>query len=286
MSRTLTVLATGPQALVQDRGRPGHAHLGVPPSGALDPVSLGLANRLVGNDGDAAGIEVLIGGLAVRASASCTAAVTGPYAPVRRNGRDVDSPVHLAPGDELAIGRAEHGLRVYLAVSGGVDVRPVLGSRAADLLSGLGPGPLAVGDVLPLGAARGVPVGADVLVPVRIPPELVVPVLLGPRHEWFDNPAAQLDKGNWAVSEKSNRVGLRLEGTSLVRTESTRYSELPSEGLVTGAVQVPADGRPVVFLADHPTTGGYPVIGVVAPQVLHQLGQARPGTRVRFRPQG
>ncbi|MEU4806684.1 biotin-dependent carboxyltransferase family protein [Actinosynnema sp. NPDC023587] len=279
-------MRTGPQALVQDLGRPGHAHLGVPPSGALDRPSLRLANRLVGNPEDAAGLELLLGGLVLRANTSCTVAVTGPSTTVRVGGRDRDSPVHLRPGDELTIGTPSRGLRCYLAVSGGIAVPAELGSRAADVLSGLGPAPLRPGDELPLGPPTGVPTGADVLPPLDIPDELVVPVLLGPRDDWFDDPAGQLRTGRWSASERSNRVGLRLQGTALARTAAHRGRELPSEGLVTGAVQVPADGQPVVFLFDHPTTGGYPVVGVVPPDALPLLGQARPGTAVRFRPHG
>ncbi|MEU4763811.1 biotin-dependent carboxyltransferase family protein [Actinosynnema sp. NPDC023794] len=285
-SRTLTVLRTGPQTLVQDLGRPGNAHLGVPPSGALDPHSLTLANRLVGNPEDAACLEVLLGGLSLRANASCTAAVTGPSTPALVNGVLRDSPLHLAPGDTLTLGTPSGGLRSYVAVSGGIAVPAELGSRSTDLLSGLGPAPLRPDDELPLGDPTGVPVGVDVLVPARTPDDLVVPVLLGPRDDWFDDPARRLREGRWTVSDRSNRVGLRLTGTALDRTACRVGQELPSEGLVTGAVQVPADGRPVVFLADHPTTGGYPVIGVVAAHVLPLLGQARPGTRLRFAPRG
>ncbi|QQQ76190.1 biotin-dependent carboxyltransferase family protein [Saccharothrix sp. 6-C] len=285
-SRTLTVLRTGPQALVQDLGRPGHAHLGVPPSGALDRPSLALANRLVGNPEDAAGLEVLLGGLSLRADASCTVAVTGPATPVLVDGVPRDSPLHLAPGDTLTLGTPSGGLRCYVAVSGGVAVPADLGSRSTDLLSGLGPAPLRPGDELPLGDPTGVPVGVDVLVGVRVPDELVVPVLLGPREDWFDDPARRLRDGRWTVSDRSNRVGLRLTGTAVDRAACRVGQELPSEGLVTGAVQVPADGKPVVFLADHPTTGGYPVIGVVAARALPLLGQAPPGTRLRFAPQG
>ncbi|WP_447004722.1 biotin-dependent carboxyltransferase family protein [Saccharothrix isguenensis] len=280
------MLRTGPQALVQDLGRPGNAHLGVPPSGALDQPSFTLANRLVGNPENAAGLEVLLGGLALRANASCTVAVTGPATPALVNGVARDSPLHLAPGDTLTLGTPQAGLRSYVAVSGGITVPAELGSRSTDLLSGLGPAPLRPGDELPLGDPTGVPVGVDVLVPVQVPGEVVVPVFLGPRDDWFDDPARQLREGRWTVSDRSNRVGIRLTGTALDRTEDRVGRELPSEGLVTGAVQVPADGHPVVFLADHPTTGGYPVIGVVPEHALPLLGQARPGTPLRFTPQG
>ena len=279
--RALEVLATGPAALVQDLGRPGYAHLGVPPSGALDAPALRLANRLTGNPEDTAGIEALLGGLSVRANCSCTVAVTGPPVAVTVDDRAVGShvPVHLAAGRTLTIAPPQAGLRCYLAVSGGIDVEPELGSRSRDVLSEIGPPPLKPGDVLPLGERRGIPAGEDELTAPRVHADLVVPVQLGPRDDWFADPAGQLAR-TWTVTPESNRVGLRLDGEPLRREKN---DELPSEGLLTGAIQVPPSGSPVVFLADHPTTGGYPVIGVVAPGSLPALAQARPGTTVRFR---
>lgn len=281
MRRSITITRTGPQALVQDLGRPGHAHLGVPPSGAVDPDSLRLANRLVGNDETAAGLELLLGGAQLTAEASCTVAVTGPAVLVWIDGKLADShqPVHLAKGSTLEIGTPDTGLRSYLAVSGGIDTPVELGSRSTDLLSGIGPEPLRDNDVLELGTP-GPAIGADVVPPLRAPQELDVPIRLGPRDDWFDDAETQLRQGSWTVSDRSNRVGVRLSGTRLNR----RDGEIPSEGMITGAVQVPPDGQPVVFLNDHPTTGGYPVIGVVDRDHLRFLGQARPGTSVRFRP--
>ncbi|HVV13950.1 biotin-dependent carboxyltransferase family protein [Amycolatopsis sp.] len=279
--RSLEVLEVGPSALVQDLGRTGLGHLGVPPSGALDVPALRLANRLVGNPEAAAGLELLLGGFSVRANASCTVAVTGPPVSVAVGDRPAGShsPVFLAAGQTLRVGTPDTGLRCYLAVSGGIAVEAELGSRSRDVLSEIGPPPLAPGDVLPLGTPQGVPTGEDELAASRAPLELVVPVLLGPRDDWFDDAARQLAT-RWTVTAQSNRVGLRLDGTPLRRKEDR---ELPSEGLVTGAIQVPPNGLPVVFLADHPTTGGYPVIGVVAAKALPALAQARPGTGVRFR---
>ncbi|GHG36264.1 allophanate hydrolase [Amycolatopsis bullii] len=275
------MLDPGRYALVEDLGRPGYAHLGVAPSGALDTASLRLANRLVGNAEAAAGIEALLGGLSVRFTAAVTAAVTGPPVDVRIDGRSTGShaPLAVRAGQTLTLGTPSAGLRCYLAVSGGIAVEPVLGSRSRDVLSGIGPPPLRAGDVFPLGEP-GIPVGADVVVPVRAPGELVVPVTLGPRDDWFDDPAGGLSAG-WTVTAESNRVGLRLDGTPLRRAID---GELPSEGVVTGAIQVPPNGLPVVFLADHPTTGGYPVAAVVGTAALSALAQARPGTRIRFRP--
>ncbi|MGK3200344.1 biotin-dependent carboxyltransferase family protein [Amycolatopsis sp. MEPSY49] len=274
------MLDPGPYALVEDLGRPGYAHLGVAPSGALDTASLRLANRLAGNPATAAGIEALLGGLAVRLTASATVAVTGPVVDVRVDGRSFGShvPVPVRAGQTLTVGTPSTGLRCYLAVSGGIAVEEVLGSRSRDVLSGIGPAPLKGGDVLPLGEP-GIPAGADVIVPAPAPAELVVPVTLGPRDDWLDDPARGLSAW-WTVTAESNRVGLRLDGTPLRRAID---GELPSEGVVTGAIQVPPSGLPVVFLADHPTTGGYPVAAVVRPAALSALAQARPGTRVRFR---
>jgi biotin-dependent carboxylase-like uncharacterized protein len=283
VNRSITILKTGPQALVEDLGRPGHAHLGVPPSGAIDPHSLTLANRLVGNDETAAGLELLLGGAHLRADASCTVAVTGPNVEVRVDGRLADShqPVHLAAGATLQIGTPQTGLRTYAAISGGIDVPKELGSRSTDLLSGIGPEPLRDNDVLPLGMP-GPANGADVVPPHQALQTLVIPIRLGPRDDWFDDAETQLRQGSWTVSDRGNRVGARLQGTQLNR----RDGEIPSEGMITGAVQVPPDGQPVVFLNDHPTTGGYPVIGVVDRDHLRFLGQARPGTQIRFRPIG
>jgi biotin-dependent carboxylase-like uncharacterized protein len=247
---------------------------------------LRLANRLVGNPEDAAGLEVLFGGLRLRADCSCAVAVTGPATPVTVNdrGRDSHAPVHLAPGDVLALGTPATGLRVYLGLAGGVAVPAELGSRSTDVLSGIGPAPLRAGDELPLGDVVGLPVGADELGPWPAPEEIRVPVLLGPRDDWFDGASAQLAAGRWQVSPDSNRIGLRCGGPALRRMAAFEGVELPSEPVVTGAVQVPADGRPVVFLADHPTTGGYPVIGVVPASALPALAQARPGTTLVFEP--
>ena len=292
--RSVLVVRAGPLALVQDHGRPGFAHLGVPPSGALDRPALDLANRLVGNPPETAGIEAVLGGVRLRASSPCMVAVTGAEARVRLGSSDVafGSPVRLSPGDELRVGTPGSGLRCYLAVSGGVAVPPELGSRSTDVLSGIGPEPLADGVELPLGEEGGVGSdGRDAPAdrdpgdapdgPMDGPVEL--PVTMGPREDWFVDGSGQLAGGEWTVSPASNRIGVRLDGTELRRAEG-RTGELPTEPVITGAVQVPPSGRPLVFLNDHPTTGGYPVIGVVHPDALPLLAQARPGRAIRLRP--
>ncbi|MFF7238520.1 biotin-dependent carboxyltransferase family protein [Streptomyces collinus] len=282
--RALLVVRAGALTTVQDRGRPGYAHLGVPRSGALDPGTAALVNRLAGNGPDAAVLETTLDGCALRPRSAVTVAVAGAHCPVSVDGRPAawGAPVAVPAGALLQVGAAVAGVRAYVAVSGGVAVEPVLGSRATDLLSGLGPAPLADGTVLPLGVPAGPPARVDGVPRPRPPAELVLRVIPGPRADWFTAAALRdLATRAYRVSSASNRIGLRTEGPAL---ERARAGELPSEGMVLGAVQVPPDGRPVVFLADHPTTGGYPVIAVVRAADLPAAAQAVPGTPVRFVP--
>ncbi|MER7803790.1 biotin-dependent carboxyltransferase family protein [Streptomyces parvulus] len=280
--RALAVVRAGALTTVQDRGRPGHAHLGVPRSGALDAPAAALVNRLVGNPPGAAVLETTLTGCALRPRCAVTVAVAGAPCPVTVDGRPVSwgAPVGVPAGALLDVGPAGSGVRSYVAVSGGVLVEPVLGSRSTDLLSGLGPPPLCDGAVLALGRPGGRRARVDVAPQPAPPAELVLRVAPGPRADWFTPGAVRTFTSRaYRVSPASNRIGLRMEGPSL---ERARPGELPSEGMVLGAVQVPPDGRPVVFLADHPTTGGYPVIGVVRPADLPAAAQAVPGTPVRF----
>lgn len=278
------VVRAGALTTVQDLGRSGMAHLGVPRAGALDLPAHRMANLLVGNPAHAATLETTVDGCAVRVRRTAVVAVTGAPCAVRvdRAPAAWGAAVRVPSGAVVHLGPATHGLRSYLALSGGVAVPEVLGSRSRDLLSGLGPAPLRDGDVLPLGeppAARPA-VGA---VPLPGPPaELVLPVVPGPRDDWFAPEALGiLATGAYRVSPDGNRIALRTTGPALPRL---REEELPSEGMVTGALQVPPEGRPILFLADHPTTGGYPVIGVVPESALAAAAQAVPGTPVRFVP--
>jgi biotin-dependent carboxylase-like uncharacterized protein len=278
VTRALTVLATGPLTTVQDEGRPGQAALGIGRSGACDRASAALANRLVGNPASAAVLEVTFGGLAVRAGADLLVVTTGARCP----GAPHAAPTLLRRGAELRLGPPAGGLRSYLAVRGGIDVPPVLGSRATDVLAGLGPAVVAAGDVLPVGEPSVPPAGVD-LAPVADPPagEVAVAVLPGPRADWFGAAGWSALTGQpWQVTSDSNRVGLRLDGRPLARL---RGGELPSEGMVRGALQVPPAGTPVLFLADHPVTGGYPVIGYVVDADVDRCAQLRPGQALRFR---
>ncbi|WP_432075954.1 biotin-dependent carboxyltransferase family protein [Streptomyces wuyuanensis] len=282
--RALVVVRAGALTTVQDLGRPGYAHLGVPRSGALDPYALRLVNRLVGNPGHEAVLETTLTGCAVRPRGQVTVAVGGAPCPVRVGGRPAawGAPVRVAAGELLEVGAAVRGVRSYVAFAGGIATEPVLGSRSADLLSGLGPAPLADGAVLPLGRPTGPAARVDGSPWPGPPSELVLRVRFGPRDDWFTEGARRtLAAGGHRVSAASNRIGLRTEGPALERAV---HGELPSEGMVLGAVQVPPDGRPVVFLADHPTTGGYPVVAVVREYDLAAAAQAAPGTPVRFVP--
>jgi biotin-dependent carboxylase-like uncharacterized protein len=276
---SLTVLATGPLTTVQDLGRPGQAALGIGRSGACDRASAALANRLVGNRADDAVLEVTFGGLTVRAGADLLVVTTGARCP----GAPHAAPTVLRRGQQLRLGPPVSGLRTYLAVRGGIAVPPVLGSRATDLLAGLGPAVVATGDVLPIGEPVDPAPGVD-LAPVPEPTagELTATVLPGPRADWFGDAGwAALTGQAWTVTSESNRVGLRLDGAPL---ERLRAGELPSEGMVRGALQVPPSGLPVLFLADHPVTGGYPVIGYVTDADVDACAQLRPGQALRLRP--
>ncbi|OLT29410.1 allophanate hydrolase [Nocardiopsis sp. CNR-923] len=279
----LEILATGPMTTVQDAGRFGHADLGVGRSGAADTVSYALANRLVANPVGAAALEVTMGGLRVRARGAVTVAVTGAPVPLRVDGRGaaVDSVVHLPDGAALTMGVPARGLRTYLAVRGGVDVAPVLGSRSTDVLAGLGPAVPAPGDRLPVGPAPAAFPRVDQAPTAPVgEPSIVLRVVLGARDDWFtDQAVATLLSREYEVTSRSDRVGARLAGPAL---ERSRGGELPSEGMVAGSLQVPPSGEPVLFLADHPVTGGYPVVAVVRSADLPRAAQAVPGTRVRF----
>lgn len=281
----LEVARAGVRTTVQDRGRPGHAALGVGGSGAADAVAHDCANRLVGNDPEAATLEVTLGGLRVRLHGAATVAATGAPAPLTVNGepRPLYSTLHLRDGDELAFGTAPTGLRSYLAVRGGIDAPLVLGSRSTDTLSGIGPEQIRDGDRLAVGNLHGeLPIEELIPPPAATSDPTELRIRMGPRDDWF-TPAsrAALVERTWTVTADTDRVGARLTGPGPLHR--TRRGELPSEGMVTGALQVPPSGMPVLFLADHPVTGGYPVIAVVVNDDIPAAAQLRPGCRIRFR---
>jgi biotin-dependent carboxylase-like uncharacterized protein len=279
--REIEIQEAGALSTVQDLGRPGLAHLGVPRSGALDEPAHRLANRLVGNDESAATVECLGGGISFTSRGALTVAVTGASVPVTVNGRHREwgNAVPVPAGGVVALGAPSQGLRSYVALSGGLDVPPVLGSRSTDLLSGLGPAQLTDGDVLPVGPPPPGLVAVESVPASQHRRELRL--RLGPRDDWFEGTSVRaIDGATYAVGSSSNRIGLRLEGEPV---RWSRDEELPSEGMVLGAVQVPPNGQPVVFLNDHPTTGGYPVVGVVLAEDLPICAQLRPGDQITLR---
>lgn len=282
MPGQVEVVEPGPLTTIQDLGRVGHAALGVPTSGAVDRMSHNRANRLVGNDRTAATLEATFGGLALRALSPLWAAVTGAQAQVSVDGvpRAGESRFFLAAGQLLRVGVPTTGIRSYVAFRGGIAVPQTLGSRSTDTLAGLGPAPLAAGQVLPVGSDVGdFPTADHVPVPAPTHGPLSLPAMLGPRDDWFtDASIGVLRTGPWTVNAASNRIGVRLDGPTLERRVRR---EMPSEGVPVGAIQVPPSG-PIVFLDDHPVTGGYPVIGVVSRRGVDQLAQASPGQQVTF----
>ena len=314
VAHAFEVVATGLQALFQDAGRPGQARQGVSASGALDATAFRVANQLLGNEADATVIELLHGGFAMRALARTVVAVTGATGPLDL--KDASGallpaerhvPLAMEPGDVMTVGAPERGLRSYLAVRGGFEVAPVLGSSATDTLAGVGPEPLRMGQGLAVGqrirgavdAAEAGMAKLETLLPHLPDPvpsnsrgadavqrhAIVLDLVLGPRTDWFDDESLELlQQQCWQVTQQSNRVGLRLQGEKpLQRAAGFQGRELPSEGTALGALQVPANGQPVLFLADHPLTGGYPVIGCVAPHHLDLAAQLPPGVFVRFK---
>jgi biotin-dependent carboxylase-like uncharacterized protein len=288
----LEVLETGALVLVQDEGRPGLAAVGVGRSGAADRGAYRLGARLVGHPVDRAALEVLLGGLTVRARGRLTVALTGAPGPATLDGRDVAHAtlVDVPDGAVLSVGMPSAGVRTYLSVRGGIDVAPVLGSRSTDTLSGVGPPPVRVGDVLPVGEPGSTFPRVDHAVHPghahhHVAEFEVLAVLPGPRAEWVGGWGGDLGgllSRLWHVANDSDRIGLRLSGSHIERAPAWRAAELPSEGVVRGAVQVPPGGEPVLFLADHPVTGGYPVVAVLTASASDRAAQLRPGDPVRL----
>jgi biotin-dependent carboxylase-like uncharacterized protein len=275
----IEIVNVGLGSTFQDLGRPSCAHLGVGRSGAVDRSSHQLANRLVGNAESAATIETC-GGVTLRVVQPVTMAVTGAQGAIDVRGGPpmaVNAVTHLPAGAEVTVRLPSSGMRYYIAVRGGLAVDPVLGSRSFDTLAGLGP-QLQAG-MVNVGDDPRTPLVAEFAVQ---PTETsIIDVSEGPRRDWFTHAAwTTLLSAEYVVSSELNRVGARLVGPAL---ERLRHDELPSEGLVEGAIQVPRDGQPIVLLADHGVTGGYPVIAVVSPLHIARIGQSRPGTALRFR---
>ncbi len=292
---TMTVTAAPMPALVQDLGRFGQAGQGVSSSGALDQGAFRAANRIVGNPVEAPCLEITLGGFAFEISGPTVMALTGAPCPIAirdKAGRTIPAegyqPISLEAGDMVSLGFATRGARSYLAFRGGLDVAPVLGSASTDTLAVVGPEAVGVGAVLSIAD------GEHRLSPVSLtespafvcpaPGEIVtLDVVMGPRSDWFTERGIEtLSSQVYEVTPQSNRVGIRLSGPEAL--ERKDKAELPSEGTATGAIQVPHSGQPVLFLADHPLTGGYPVIGTVAEYHLDLAGQIPVNAKIQFRP--
>lgn len=276
---SLHVLAAGFRSTLQDLGRPRYARLGVPESGPADPFAQRAANALVGNDPDACAIEIVGLPFTVRTDDARVFAVTGPdvwAVGVRR--LPGWTALFVRAGEELTVRGSERTRYAYLAVSGGIDLPPVLGSRASLPAASLGPIPraLVAGDKLPLGPARGARPGLRIEAPAY---DGTVAVIAGPHRDRFAASAVRaLIDAAFDVLPDSDRMGVRLEGPPL----ESAAGEILTCGLVGGAVQVPRGGAPIVLLADRGTTGGYPVIATVIRAHLGRVAQAVPGQPLRF----
>ncbi|MDO4760677.1 MAG: biotin-dependent carboxyltransferase family protein [Corynebacterium sp.] len=289
----IEVLSTGPLALFQDRGRFGYASLGVGSSGCFDRMSAARANHAVGNSPHAPVIEVVFGGFSFRTFERADIIVTGIDAPVTVHTSTgvkkfyTNSIIHLTPGDQVHIGAAEYGLRAYLAIRGGFAPHHTLGSASTDVLAHIGPDPIQANDVIPttkefIQEEPWWPLLSSIPPLWRRMPTETLRVMPGPRRDWFDDRAWELLLSQeYTVSATSNRIGLRLEASTPLERRISQ--ELPSEGMVRGAIQVPPNGMPVVFGPDHPVTGGYPVIAVLTERSCDRSAQLPPGAKVRFK---
>jgi biotin-dependent carboxylase-like uncharacterized protein len=281
------VLDPGLLSLVEDLGRRRVADIGVPRAGAADPETMRLANRLVGNPDGAATIEVTAVGPTLEFSGDAHVAVVASAADgvsVCIDGLPVapDSVSPVRPGQVVAIGRVSAGLRAYVAVAGGLAIPLVMGSRSSDMLSGLGPGPLMTGDQLDLGApTRPHGMLSHPLDPASGPAPTAIQVMHGP-HRFPGPDRHELVSRVWTVGDASNRIGIRLSGEG--RPLGAGAPETTSTAMITGAIQVPRDGNPIILMPDHATLGGYPVIACVIAADVAKLGQLRPGDKVRFAP--
>lgn len=294
MSAFLTVVRPGLFATIQDLGRFGFQELGMPVAGALDPVALRLANALVGNPQGMAGLEIALLGPVLRVDAAAVRiAAVGPLAMTLEREGEPARPLEphrshsLRQGDRLRLGAVEGASVAYLAVAGGFALAPVMGSLSSYVRAGIGPlggRPLGQDDRLPLvrdGAPDGPPDEQDMELPQ--PPEYGVGplrVVLGPQDDRFTEQAlATFLSADYHVGKQADRMGLRLEGPALQHRGS---ADIPSDGLVTGSIQVPGNGQPILLLNDHQTAGGYAKIATVISADLPRAGRLRPGDRLSF----
>jgi antagonist of KipI len=283
----ITVVRAGLQTTIQDAGRAGLQHLGVPPAGPMDPWSFRLANVLVGNAPGDAALEVTLAGPELRFDAGMLIAVCGAdlEASVGRSAVPLNEPFAVEPGSALAFGERRHGARAYVAVRGGIDVPAVLGSRATSLqarLPGLAGRALRAGDRLPVGdrARRGVETDVMIELGRDVTRPALLRILPGPDLDRLGPDALdRLTQATYRIAPQSNRMGYRLDGPAILPRAGGR---LLSEASPLGSIQVPPGGRPILLMADRQTTGGYPRIGTVITADIPVAGQLAPGDLLRF----
>lgn len=290
----LTVLATGLQTLIQDAGRTGQSALGISKAGAMDINAFRCANRIVGNERDEPTLEITQGGFKAKANTAMIVAITGATCEIHvttcdgiRYVAQQYQPIHLAQGDIISLGQTTRGVRSYFAVRYGLNVSQVLGSASYDTLAQVGPSPLQIGQTFAIKPALHQRALSLYEQPAMTYPSaddvVVLDIILGPRTDWFTKQALELLTSQvWQVTASSNRIGLRLAGEKSLLRE--KQQELPSEGTCIGAIQIPANGQPVLFLNDHPLTGGYPVIGAVCEYHLDLAGQIPVNAKIKFNP--
>ncbi|HXE66439.1 MAG TPA: biotin-dependent carboxyltransferase family protein [Rhodanobacteraceae bacterium] len=289
---TIEVVKSGLLTTLQDAGRSGYAHLGIGRSGAFDAPALRIANALCGNPPDACALEVTLLGPTLRFRDDAWLAVTGAPIPLRIDGaeRPTWAPVFAAAGSKIELGAMRSGCRSYLAVRGGFDVAPVLGSRSTDVNAQLGPlmgRPLRTGDILKTQAAASAtsnPVNWRLDPRPWFPEEPVATLRLLPGSHFDrlkETSRKLLFSKIFVVQADSNRAGLRLSGPKLEFDEPV---EMVSEGCVPGILQLPPSGQPIAFGPECPVSGGYPRIGQVAAGDIPRLAQRRPGDALRFTP--
>jgi biotin-dependent carboxylase-like uncharacterized protein len=277
----IAVLEPGRFASVQDGGRVGFTHLGVPHAGAADNLSLRQANLLVGNLEYVPALEMTLGGPVLHFEVDAVVALTGGQLDAHLDDAPVAmyQSIQVRAGQILNCGPLRTGMRAYLAVAGGFGVPPMLGSASSDTLAHLGPPVLCGGETLNVQSHR-LEQGWYWRAPPEFGKRTMLRVVVGPHAEWFTAGAlAEFLQGEFEVRSDSDRSGLRLAGARLSRSNQ---NELRSQGMVNGAVQVPGDGQPIILLCTHGATGGYPVIAVVIAADLPRLGQLCPGAKLCF----
>jgi len=283
----MTILSPGPLSTVQDEGRFGYMNTGFSPGGAMDAYSMKVANILVGNAPEDGVIEMTMMGITAQFSCDTVIAVTGADMEPCVDGVPIamykNTPVHA--GSVLSMKAATSGMRAYLAVAGGFDLPPAMGSMSTNLKCGLGGfagRKLRAGDEIPLRQS----VTLDMLgarqtdAENTYPSALGIRVLLGPQDDYFTQKGIETFlSGTYTVTDKSDRMGIRLDGEKI---ENKNGVDIISDGIATGSVQIPASGTPIIMMADRQTTGGYAKIATVISADLPKIAQARPGTRIRF----